>query len=550
MVLFCAAFLLFSFLGTRQQNIAAPESFHQLLRQYDILAHEIEVLRQPVDDAQRVSRLNLHLDRLEASAIGADSLVSVLKRRRNLARFHPQYDWALRQSAQRAVDIFPWSQPIAAVAASVFIKSSPLGAAERQQVRALIPVLVDQVYAPLQMYLHVLLGDFQSPEIAFALDTSSLPNFGQLGALGLSAAGNSPEIEALVMNLAIVRILNNDIQGASQIVETMLNFSPSADFLMFAAEFHYDFGDIRRSAELFSRAPGLFALSRQADALWLGGYTDSARMIWAILGREAQNDGRSLYNLAVTSQDNNEAAGLLERLMALPPESFDQRGPSQELLEFGLIRYSRLFDSARAISLLETGRLRPADHPLIDLEIRKRRTETEDIGRQTAETWLLLERHFGNHDLYSWAAWFFDFHLNHGQTAMLLSRNERHGFSGNWALFYQAAKFMRQGNLQAAENSLRSIPANEKGWYVFANLGRIFEERNYLFQALEYYETALAKLALAPLLNPQMASGIKLRMARCFTRLGLIADARDALEQALKFDPGNINVHFELGRLP
>jgi len=542
-----AAFLFFHFMGGGVP--ASPgneENFFRMLRDYDLAAHDIE---SPDRTIQNFERLDSALARLEKSAVSADTWLSVLKRRRNLARLHPRYTQAYKQSAARAAQAFPRSAPLAAIAATAMVRDTALDREAQAELRNFLPLLAGPAFNSLRLGLHVLLGDFSSPEKA--PDRFSLSDFWPLRNVPLRSQDNeriSGETEAFAINFAIVKLLNSDISGAAAEIQTILNqntYTPSPDFLRFAAEYHFDFGDILRSAQLFSQISDDAALSRQADALWLAGYIDNARTIWSILTYGKNPDGRSLYNLALTSANQNEAKANLQKLAAIDEESFDPKSSFYTGRQFGLIHYSRMLDQAPAIALLQSSKsLKPAEYPFIDLEIHKRRAETERLGRQVAETWLLLDRHHQNEDLYYWSAWFFDFQRYFNETDVLLKRAGQYGFSGRWVSFFEAVGLLREGYLDAAADILIAMPAETANWPVFANLGRIYEAGLSPSRALEYYGRAAAKVQ-----NPKAASRIQVRIARCHAIIGNSSDARRALEYALDLDGENLNARLELERI-
>jgi tetratricopeptide (TPR) repeat protein len=206
-------------------------------------------------------------------------------------------------------------------------------------------------------------------------------------------------------------------------------------------------------------------------------------------------------------------------------------------------------DAQAAIALLETGVSEAgASAPaLLDLEILRRRTEVAETGRLTAETWLLLGRYPEEERLYQWAAWFFDFRRNYGETAVLLKTADRRQLGGRWAAPHEALRLLREGDPDAAETLLASIPAEAADWSVAANLGRILEARHAPIQALEQYERAAA--LRAPGAAPEAASRIQFRIAHCFKITGRPAESRRALEYALDLNPDNLNARLELGRL-
>ncbi|MDR2922733.1 MAG: hypothetical protein LBU85_05265 [Treponema sp.] len=527
-----------------------------MLRDYDLAALAVETS----GTAREFEKLTGELDKLEKQAVGADSLLSVLKRRRNLARLYPACAPAYHHAVRRAAEAYPWSGPIAALAAAALVKGAAITREAEAELRSYIPLFADPVFSPLRLSLHVLLGDFSAPENSVLLSG--------LSAAGLQGSGNTQAVyaqtEAVTLDLAIAKLLEGNLQGASAEIQAVLQgysnsrnfggFVPSADFLRFAAEYHYDFGDMLAAAELFSQIPGEAALLRQADSLWLAGFTDSARTFWSLLAMPGaqEPDARSLYNLAVTAQDQEEAFVLLEQLAAYTNENIQRRKDFSDTdaalidsLQFGLIRYSRLLEASRAIAVLESlSPLKPSGYPFIDLEIQKRRAETGELGRLTAETWLLLDRHPETEALYCWAAWFFNFQRNYNEAAILYKRSVQYGFPGQWLPLYEAVQLMREGSLDSAGDILKQMPVRDADWPVMANLGRIYESELSFARALECYERAAAKVQ-----NPIAASRIQFRIAKCFVALGRSGEIRRVLEYALDLDPENINARLELDRM-
>lgn len=558
LILSCGIFLAAHYMGSRSENLQLHAAgFNNLLNVYDMSLGAIEEAGGVPDFVL----LNLQLDRLELEAESAENWLSVLKRRRNLAALDPAYNAAFMQSAFRAAQVFPWSAPVAAVAASAVIQNyaeTPLAVRQQshdfQRLNAIIPAFTNPLFDPLRISLHVLMGDFENMEEAFAL---SLPGFSDIGAIAPSPQDEPAALEALAINLIVLEILNNrgreNIGAAGGIIQNMLDLSPSINFITFAAEYHYDFGDALFSAELFSRVPGLWAQSRQADALWLGGQTESARALWMAMDEALPNDERVLYNLAATAGTEGEAVAFLERLTALNLGTDGAvSGASdslQQTLAYAFIRYSRMLDAPRAIAVLQSapqvGGFGETERPLIDLEVRRRLAESEELGRQMAETWMLLERHGANEEIYQWAAWFFDFQQNRVEMDMLFWHIERQGLYGDWALFHQAGALMQTGDLDSAMGLLRGLAGQDAGWYVFANIGRILEATDDFNGALAYYGIAFARAG-----SPQVASRLQQQKARCFIRIGLADQAREALEYAIVLDPQNNSARFELGQFP
>jgi tetratricopeptide (TPR) repeat protein len=507
------------------------DNFSRILREYDISADIF------VGTEKEFEKLNRELDRLEKRTIGVESWLSVIKRRRALARRYPSFTENYRASINRALKAYPASQPLTAVAAAALVKDTAINNEAENTLRGFLPLLTDPAFNKLRLSLHVLLGDFKNPQKA----------------ANLSADISSDGTEIITQNLIIMKILNSDFSAvdynavgynavgynAVADIQAVINSSfPSENFIRFAAEYNYDFGDLRRAAELFSRLKYVSALSRQADSLYLAGFTESARSLWLILS-SIPNE-RSLYNLAVTTDDAEKASGYLKKIINMDSTAVtDSR-------QFGFIRFSRMLPNTQAAALLEkTENLKPSDFPFIDLEICKRKTESQQPGRRIAETWLLLDRHFENEDLYRWASWLMAFQRDYDELNILLKRLDSERYrSLEWAALYKSIKLMHDGEIETAFDILQSIPEEKSEWYVYANLGRILEAQRSHSHALEQYKIAAEKMP-----ENKIASRIHYNIARCCSVLGRIPEARLALEDALYFDPDNHTARLEYERL-
>ncbi|MCL2270657.1 MAG: hypothetical protein FWC24_04860 [Treponema sp.] len=502
-------------------------AFHRLLEEYDFkyrqLSQEGAAVRR-----QGFERLDNDLNRLEKQAEAVESWLSILKRRRQLAGIDPHYEQSYRQSSRRAALAFPYSEPIAAVAAAALVYNAGITREDEAYLRKILPLLAGSRVVPLRLSLHVLLGDFNNLEQALA----RVPrNFASPGLFAASVLDK----EVIYPDLVILKILAGDIPSASIDIQTALNAFPSGGLIRLAAEYFYDFGSLLRSAELFSALSDEAALLRQADALWLAGYPDSARTIWAMFPAHS----KALYNLAMTALTLEEEVDLLQKLASGTDEDISRR--------FGLIRFSRLFEAPRAVAILDAGRgaASPAD-TLIDLEILRRRTEIAEMTRIIAETWLLLERYPGEEDLYQWGAWYFDLQRSYAETSRLLKTAERYSFSGYWMGLHEAFQQIRRDNLDAAEDILVDISAINSHWTAAANLGRILEARRAPARALDKYEQALAAVVGT---DDITASRIQVRVAHCLKTLGRFNESRRALEYALDLNPDNLTARLELNRL-
>jgi len=551
--------------GAVARVLEKESAFHRLLREYDFKSRQILESGSVAAQRRELERLDNDLDRLEKKVEGVESWLSVLKRRRQLAGIDSRYEQVYRQAAQRAVQAFPHSESIVAIAAAALVHNAAITGEGEAYLRKAIPLLADSRFAPLCLSLHVLLGDFNNPEKAAASFSRDLT------VLDYSSA-SMLEAEIIFPDLILLKILAGEIPAAAIDIQTALTAFPSPALIRLGAEYFYDFGDLIRSAELFSMLPDEAALSRQADALWLAGYIENARTIWAMLAgwpaalsanlpaaepialpngaalnRTALN--RALYNLALTAQTWEEETALLQRLI--------QNSTGEDATRrFGLIRLSRLLEVTEALTVLNTEK-GPADDPLVELEILKRRTEIGELPRMIAETWLLLDRYPEAEELYQWGLWYFNLQRNYTESANLLRIAGRHNFTGYWMDLYGALQQIREGNFDAADTMLAAVVAENGYWAAAANRGRILESRRAPTRALENYEQALAaimELDEIPAENGQepamrlTASRIQVRIAYCLRSLGKIEESRRALQYAVDLNPDNLTARMELDR--
>jgi tetratricopeptide (TPR) repeat protein len=523
----------------------ARDVFHRLLRDYDTFSAAMgsgSPLPGPAG-----SSLEQLLDRLEKNAGGAEAWLSVLKRRRDLAFRSPLFLPAYREAAGRAAGAFPWSQPIAALAAEALLYG-PWEPENEEALKIYASLMTEARFSPLALAIRVLTGDLDNPVKARAAGAEEL----LARSLPLMRDGLAEEErERLGANLGLLLLLKGDYTGASGRIRGLSGENRPPALRRLAAEYFYDFGEPLRAAEIFHRLGGEEGTLRSADALWLGGRREAARNTWRILAAETEPAGgprgespadpgasagklRSLYNLAASAEDREEAARWLSGFYAAQASD-----PAPGLLRsFGIIRYTRLMEPSRALGILEEG-----ENPLIDLELLRRRSELWPVERTVAETWLLLGRHPGDDRLYQWGAWYFNFQRKYEETGILIKTAGRHGIEGPWLDLNAALPLMREGKLEEAEELLRA-PEAAGFWQAGANLGRILESRHAPGAALERYGAALSRVN-----DPVAASRIQFRMAGCFKALGRTAENRRALRQSLELNPDNLSARMELQNL-
>ncbi|AEF81141.1 tetratricopeptide repeat domain protein [Leadbettera azotonutricia ZAS-9] len=510
--------------------------------------------------------LDRMLSRLEKRAKGQEERLSLLKRRRDLARRNirrdPRWLAGYEKSARDAATAFPYSEPIAAIAIEAILLANDHPAGEAL---ALLKTLSGRVTQPrfdtLVLSLLALGGDLESPAKAIAV-----PGIGAL--LGLDLPGlPAPVTQDLLVDKALLDILRGEAAG-TRLANLIRENPEDRRLLRMGAEYFYDYGNPLRAAELFARLGDDESLIREADALALAGLDSipAARNIWTALGASAGTSpgagqasaaksraiqSRSLYNLAATSPTEREAAAWLEKFFtARSMGNIENPGPRESFYDpydsagiYGIIRYTRLQDTARSIAILEDETL--ASSPLLDLELLRRRLETLPNNRSAAEVWLLLGRHPGDGDLYQWGAYWFDRQKLYTETAQLLKIASNNFISAPWMDLHQGLSYLRQEKTGEAEKLFKeALAKGSRDWRVSANLARIQEGRRSIAAALESYENAAA---LAPDLKD--VSRLQVRISRCLEALGQKEDGRRALEKALELDPDNITARHELRRM-
>lgn len=541
-----------------------PASFHALLTDYDFRYRRLAETGAAFGHRQ-LADLSAALDHLESRAQGVENWLSLLKRRRHLAvraEAIPgtalRYAEIYRQTALRAWDAFPLSEPLAAVAAAALVRDAAITADTEERLREILPILTSAAFVPMRLDLHVLLGDFNSPEIA----AQNLLEDGRASP-GFVVSTMGQEAEEVLVALAILRALEGETWEAFVAIQSALNSGwDSREFIRFAAEFFYDFGSLSASAQLFHSLPGNEALIRQADALWLAGYTGLARHLWAMLDDAPAElaygfrnagaiESMALYNLAATAETAEEERALLARLVA-------QSLPGDMYRELGLIRLSRFMEGRGAVAALETERGAAGYaqgfpiSALIDLEILKRRVEMGEAGLIVSDVWMLLNQYPEEEGLRQWALWLFDAQRNFVESAVLLRAAERQGFSGAWMDAHEALGLIREGRFDAAIRAMEDLQAESPDWTISANLGRVFEARNASARALEHYQRALDLLmenGVPGRRRDEAASQLQFRIARCLRTLGRFDESRRALHMALELNPDNLNARLELSRM-
>ena len=476
--------------------------------------------------------LSQRLDSLERQARRQEDWLSVLKRRRELTWRDPGLIPAFQESALEAVNTFPFSEVMIAIAGEALIQS-PLDNAKTMLLRDFADRLSQERFIPLALIFHVMAGSFASPLIA-----EEIPYLERFLSVNL------PERlrDSLFINNTLLGIIRGSTDSSVRINE-MIRLNPdNHNYLLLGGEYFYDHGNPLRAAEFFLRLGDNYIV-RAADALILANEIPAARNIWNIIANSSNETQESLvksfYNLAVTSQDNNEAAALLQRIFAFGTGN----NTDENHYLYSLIQYTRLQSTSRSINILEEQNLR--DSPLLDLELLRRQLDILPFNRSPAEVWLLLGRHPQSQELFQWGAWFFEWQSLDTELVQLFRLTEQRDMSGLWIDLGLALLLLREGRINEGSRILEAASTEAAHeWRIPANLARIMESRRSINQALTFYEQAASMVD-----NISDNAVLQLRISRCLNALGRFEEAQGALRYALELDPDNLLIRLESQRL-
>lgn len=505
-------------------------NFQRELRSYDLNAWPGRIV-----NGEKPAQIERQLSRLHRQARSIEDQLSALKRHRELALIDRQYLASYQKAAQSAAEAYNYSAPIAAVASeAMVIGGYVLSAEDRNLLRKYVLRISQTRFDSLELSVHILAGNMDSP-----LQAVEIQGLERL----ISSVPLPPEARRdLQINEFLLRAAKGDVPGATQKLNTLLSETGMEENLVrMGAEFFYDHHSPYRAGELFSRLSGDKDMERAADALVLAGEISGARNIWFALA--SPDNFRSLYNLAASSATPAEELSWLEQLL---------RGDIRENIQriYSIIRYTRLKEASQSIAILEEQKT----VPMLDLELLRRRLETLPPTRATAEVWMLINRNRQEEALYEWAAWYFDHQKIYGETARLLKEAERSGISANWIQLHKGLALSREGKINESEKIFNEALAESEGkqiidWRLYANLGRINENRRAVSAALAQYEAAAAIAAAeGPRGKPDRAL-LQMRISRCLEALGRSREAERAMEYALELDPDNLIIRRELRRL-
>ena len=541
--------------GSTGRPTLKESSFMKELGEYDLYNAPAHVLEG--DNPLQIER---RLTRLQQKVRNMEEQLSVLKRRRILAYLDRSYIPSYRKAAVEASDAFPYSAPLAAVASDSLIAGREIPSEDSiNRLKNYARMVSQNRFGQLELCIRIAAGELDNPDSAFAVS-----GIGNLLSEDLSGFG-AQEQKNLLIDKFLYHSAKNDIPAASITLNTLLLENENdAELWRLGAEFYYDHNNPFRAAELFIRLAGQDPLgqiagtsgvsgerelSRAADALVLAGEIPGARNIWLALSsgggmqseESARIESRSLYNMASSSASPIEEAQWLEKFFSRLSQM--QRGRTESTEIFSIIRYTRLMESERSIAILEENGM--IQHPLLSLELLRRKLDGWPPNRALAEVWLLLGRNPGEEALFEWAAWYFDFQKLGDESAFLLKEAGRRGMTGAWIDLHRGLALLREGKISEGERVFKETAASTD-WRILANLGRIEENRRNISSALEYYSRAAAQISMQNQAKNSDAALIQMRLSRCLQALGRFDESRKAMEYASELDPENLNIRREL----
>jgi tetratricopeptide (TPR) repeat protein len=505
-----------------------------------------------------LSRLDAILSNAEGNAVSVNDHLSVLKRRRILAKSVSEYQLQYQNAVARILEKFPYSEQISIIAGeALLLNKNELNENDKIALSQYIKNI--SIRNPI-----VLLGFYLFEGQARNLATAKqIPQAAEMYAAAIDHVGKA-EQPIIAMDTVILQILADNKSGVINLINkyktSLLEQAHSAWFM---AEVLYDFDDPSAAVSFLGIEDYPYvndqSIIRLADSLYRIGDIHDARFFWNMFmipenaqgavpdasqkaSQEAAQNAiheKALYNLASTSQTDEEKKLYLEELFSITPNHVD-----------GRIMYSRLLNHAEAVTFLNQT-MTESKEPRIELELITQNRSFSTPGKTAADIWLLLNRYPANQELYQWASYFFE-EMRMYDEADQLEKNAGYNFiDGEWLALQKALQAMRTGEFAQAENLLQNISSEssiesalKNAWEVSANLGLIKETQLSFDEAIKYYERALSLCGS----NKDQAL-IQLNMARCFSAVGNSGEARRVLQYAQELDPDNLRVRLELRKL-
>jgi hypothetical protein len=459
------------------------------------------------------------LDSLETASAGAQSRLSLLKRRRALAAFaraagnsafvsaaaeqHAAFfKTAYRTATQKAAADFPYSAPVHALACeALFWHTGRLDDLQRQELQRLAEpllqtgTLTEGTYLPLA-FSFLSAGD-TFPRLEDALSHPRAAALFAVAALRTTWPPRAGETQQpLLLDAALIHLLKSTAAGGADsgadtaaLVSALDAFDDATGkTLRFLADYYFDFGDLNRAGELFARLGGAENLEMAGAALYLANNPASAMNFWRALSEgdsiKTTPQMRARYNLAsrgnaaLSTQEAAPETGAEQD--SAPPSPDPRQLPEartyikglEEILVFGagqpeyeaitipaLTLYTRFFPAARALAILD-GDTRTQTSPLLDMEAIKRRALQAGIQKTAGETWRLLNRHATNAPVYQWAAWFFEYQHLYSEAEAIRYVASRNKIDTPQVTLNESFARIRHEDYEGAEQTLAALKAH------------------------------------------------------------------------------------------
>jgi tetratricopeptide (TPR) repeat protein len=393
------------------------------------------------------------------------------------------------------------------------------------------------------------------PAISDALKLSEgRGHFAETAISALTQSYEGVKREHLLVDAALLSVVvtGNEYRDTNAVLYPLdARQAESVNTFRFAAEYAYDAGDFQLASRLFAALPDDNALERAGDALFLGNDTDGARELWLLssnVSTDVSSNAKSLYNYASLSEDTAKQMSTLEKLLALDMGAPASAVSSSVTPPFtaGLVLYTRLLSDERAAAMLGTSP-HTAQTPLLDLELWRRTEKNYAPGRALAEMWLLTGRHIRDPHVYEYASWYFGRERQYEELALLLKNAALQGIDTGTLQYWRVMLDAQTGDNKQCREALSDLSdlsdEKEGGWYIAANIGRLYEAERSWKNAVDSYYTALSA---SP--GNRDKSRILQRIAVCHTAQGRNTEARGALEEAVFLDPANLNARVALNR--
>ncbi|GHV83091.1 hypothetical protein AGMMS50212_04310 [Spirochaetia bacterium] len=545
------------FFGGKQDD--SPLSFYELLETFDTTKKETELGAF----FEKEFFLNL-LGKMEESTVGAEALLSVLKRYRSLALTDKTFLKNYQMTCTRAGEKFPHSSVIAALKAEAVVLSETgekqkIDTDEIKKTAALLAYnkpLSESSFFPISFCLYVLADSMHDIKSAQKIPRSTELFASMINALAKEdTLQNENNIrENLIVDQALLQILSQKQEQAAIPLENLnVRSKMTPNTIEFLAEYFYDFSNPLIAAELWMRLAGDKNIFRAASAYYLAGQLENARKLWSLLAIHAIHDegndeyltlrANSLYNLASTMNDSKNNEKQIEYLEQLLTELGDIETPAPPFT-FGVIRWTRLQNDDKAISVLKENYWTKTI-PLFDLELLRRRLNTLPVNKSIADTWLLLNRHPRDVELYAWAAWLFSFQRQEEELQAIKHFASQNLVDPSFLQIYDAIRLIFEKEPQQAFKILQDQEFLDTDWIFNANLALLLDYRHEYKAALESYKKA-ASLIQTNKTNAKSAVRLQLKIAHCYSVLGDTENARNAVLRGLEIDPDDTQARLSL----